>query len=196
MLRSVLALTLLALTTLFALPSSAAAFCSRAIERTPVAFSRGGDELLVEVLERDSCFPDGVAAQRLEVIRLGDLAVVEEIELVRGERDWSDAETWEAQNAQEIEASIHARRTRALHRLAARFPDDAVRRDARWYDDVLVDEAGRRLRPAGSLPAADPYASEPPPVQVFVAARARVAVGLIRDHNELRLVALQAAPLV
>lgn len=198
MLRSLVhTLGLLAIA-LVALPSQASAFCTRSVERTPVAFSQGGDELLVEVLERNACFPDGVAMQRLEVIRLGDLAVVDEIELVRGSRDWNDASTWEARDAARVNAEIADRRESALRELGGRFPNRAVAQQVRWYDDVLVSDDGRRLAPAQELPAADPYASELPEVRVFVAQIGEhlVAVGLVQDQHEDHVVSLRSASLL
>ncbi|MEO0323610.1 MAG: hypothetical protein AAF447_11685 [Myxococcota bacterium] len=146
----------------------AAAQCTRSVERTPLRFSADGGEVLVEVLERDDCFPDGVLAHRMERRRTEDLALVERIELLRGSRDWSDPSTWMQRSAEDVEAEIRRRRGRFLRERQRAFPLVAHGEEALWDHGELVVGELRLRAPMRGLRALRPY-GDLPPVRVFVA---------------------------
>ncbi|MEM1417093.1 MAG: hypothetical protein AAGH15_19505 [Myxococcota bacterium] len=175
-----------------ALGGRAEAQCTRAVERTPLRFSADGEQVLVEVLERDDCFPDGVLAQRMEIRRTEDLAVVQRVELVRGSRDWSDPSTWEARSPGEVEAEVTRRRARFLRERQRAFPLVAHGEEAIWDHGELVVGELRLRAPTRGLRALRPY-GDLPPVRVYVA-RTRegeaLVLGTVDAAGRQRLVGL------
>ena len=186
---------LVALCPLFAAPAGARGqACERTVTRTPLRFGADGGQVLVEVVERDRCFPDGVSAHGMERRRTGDLELLERTELLRGTRDWSDPSTWRERAPAEVEAAIRRRRGRYLRAHAEAFPFRAVRRDAAWEGERLRVGGLELAVPRALIRYAAPYSEEPPEVQVWVAEEAAprvLAVGTVERAGRDRLVVLE-----
>lgn len=186
--RSVVALLVALVTVLIA--GQASAQCTQNVDRTPLRFSTDGTQVLVEVVERDDCFPDGIGSHAMEIRDTADLNVVERIELARGERDWSDPSTWEPRDSR---AEIHRRRHGFLEQHSARFPVEVVRRSIHWASGALVLGDREWEAPAGLEALKSPYASELD-VNVWLprSSRLHVAVGTVLHAGRDRLVVLRS----
>lgn len=169
--------------------SSASAQCAQSLERTPLRFSEDGAQVLIEVVERDECFPDGIGSHAMEIRDTDELALVERIELARGSRDWSDPSTWEPRDAN---AEIGRRRHEYLQQHAARFPIEAMRRSTHWASGALVVGDREWSVPSGLAALKSPYANELD-VDVWLprSASLRVAVGTVVHAGRDRLVVLR-----
>ncbi|MEM9073101.1 MAG: hypothetical protein AAGE52_31645 [Myxococcota bacterium] len=176
------------------LPNWAEAQCTQSLARTPLRFSADASEVLIEVVERDSCYPDGVGGHRMEIRRTSDLARLERIELQRGARDWSDPTTWEARNPEQIEADITRRRSTFLEEHQARFPIRAIHHATEWEDRRLVFAGEHWNVPRGVLALAGPYDATLPTVDVWMPANRalRVAVGTVDRAGRDRLLILRS----
>ncbi len=182
--RPLLAIATFGVLALLLGPGSASAQCTRSVERTPLRFAGDGGQVLVEVLERDDCFPDGVLAHRMEIRRTEDLALVERIELLRGSRDWSDPSTWEPRSPDEVEAEVRRRRARFLRERQRAFPLVAHGEEALWDHGELVVGELRLRAPTRGLRALQPFGDLP---------RVRVYVARTRDGEALVLGTVDAA---
>ena len=169
--------------------SSGSAQCAQSVERTPLRFSEDGAQVLVEVVERDECFPDGIGSHAMEIRDTGELSLVERVELARGERDWSDPSTWEPREAN---AEIRRRRHEFLQTHDARFPIEAMRRSTHWASGALVVGDREWSVPSGLSALMSPYANELD-VDVWLprSRSLRVALGTVLHAGRDRLVVLR-----
>lgn len=169
--------------------SSSSAQCSQSLERTPLRFSEDGREVLIEVVERDECFPDGIGSHAMEIRDTAELSLQERVELARGSRDWSDPSTWEPRDAN---SEIRRRRHEYLQSHAERFPIEAMRRSTHWASGSLVLGDREWSVPTGLSSLMSPYANELD-VDVWLprSATLRVAIGTVLHAGRDRLVVLR-----
>ena len=171
------------------LSASASAQCTQNVERTPLRFSEDGARVLIEVVKRDDCFPDGIGSHAMEIRDTRELHLVERIELARGSRDWSDPSTWELRDAR---AEIQRRRQDYLREHGTQFPVEVVHRTTQWASGEIVVGDLAWTPPAGLAALMSPYDNQLD-VDVWLprSRTLRVAVGTVLHAGRDRLVVLR-----